>query len=369
MPTLCCDNEVVYDQPRGLWILQSLYINSSLTNGVVRLFVFRTLPSYSCSYTIDQAGTANNVLMDFPHIATSNNYLYLASNDIGGSPSQSARIRRINLDNMADCVTASISTYSWPNTTEGQRVWRPVQGATDVMYFAHHATTTSLRLFSWPETGASPTNVLRTLTATTFANPDCRGGTGNVDWTDSLWSNIVGFNLNGAAGRDWLAWYWNAGADATRPQGHSRGAVFTRATLALLAQPVIYNTTTCIGQVTVAMNKRGDIGMSLNYGGKSGGSGAAAQGYVGMDDAFTAGIGLPVTIYLVASGTHNRTDGRHGDYFSVRDYQPCNFFFNATQYALSGGTGVANVNSRYVEFGRGRDQKCYLRWDDFLATP
>ena len=112
-PTLCCDNEIVYDQARGLWILASLYINGAATNGVVRLFVFRTLPNYSCSYTIDQGG-ASNVLMDFPHIALSNKFLYLASNDIGGTPSQSARMRRFDLDQMADCVTVSSAHIHGP---------------------------------------------------------------------------------------------------------------------------------------------------------------------------------------------------------------------------------------------------------------
>ena len=113
----------------------------------------------------------------------------------------------------------------------------------------------------------------------------------------------------------------------------------------------------------------GDIGATLSYGGKAGGGGTAAQGAVGMDDEYTSGLGLIGTLFQVASGTDNRTDQRQGDYFTVRQHEPCDLWFNATNYALSGGTGVANVNSRYVEFGRGRDEKCWLRWKDILATP
>lgn len=307
--------------------------------------------------------------MDFPHIALSNKFLYLSSNDIPTSGSQNARMRRYDLDAMADCTSASGAVYAWPDTTEGQRVWRAVQGATNTMYWAHHATTTSFRIFSWPETVATPTNTTRTLTATTFANPDCRGGTTNVDWTDTLWSNIVGFNLNGTIGRDYLAWYWNAGADASHTQGHSHGAVFNKPGLSLAAQPVIWNAGYCFGQATVAMNERGDIGFSMSYGGKSGGAGSAAQGVIGMDDEYTSGLGNPGSLYVVASGTHNRSDQRHGDYFTVHQMEPCDMWFSATNYALSGGTGVANVNSRYLEFGRGRDEKCWLRWKDLLGTP
>jgi hypothetical protein len=67
------------------------------------------------------------------------------------------------------------------------------------------------------------------------------------------------------------------------------------------------------------------------------------------------GIGFFPSIALVASGTHNRTDQRYGDYFTTHQHNPCGNNWTATSYALSGGTGVANVNSRYVEFGRRRD--------------
>jgi hypothetical protein len=53
----------------------------------------------------------------------------------------------------------------------------------------------------------------------------------------------------------------------------------------------------------------------------------------------------------------------------VHPQEPCRLFFNATNYALSGGLSIANVNSRYIEFGRGRDQKCYDRWKSVFATP
>jgi hypothetical protein len=104
-----------------------------------------------------------------------------------------------------------------------------------------------------------------------------------------------------------------------------------------------------------ARNDRGDLGISTAVGGKLGGGGTAAQGYVGIADDFAGGIGFFPSIALVASGTHNRTDQRYGDYFTTHQHNPCGNNWTATSYALSGGTGVANVNSRYVEFGRRRD--------------
>jgi hypothetical protein len=53
----------------------------------------------------------------------------------------------------------------------------------------------------------------------------------------------------------------------------------------------------------------------------------------------------------------------------VRRHQPCDLAFVATHYALTGGTGVANVNARYIEFLRGRDNRCYTGWRDKVRIP
>jgi hypothetical protein len=372
-PSLCCDNDVVYDQARGVTFLSSLYLNSASTNGVVRIFVFRSINApFSCSYTFDQAGTADNILMDFPHLGLSNNFVYLSSNDIPTTGSQNARMRKINADNMADCVTATFSTFSVPSTSFGQRVWRPLQRARGTEYWAHFDNATTMRIYSWVDTGTTATSVTsttRTLTSTSFTNPDCRGGTGNFDWTDSLWGSITGFNVNGAVGGGRVAWYWNAGPDTSHTQGHVHGVVFNESGLSILAQPAVFNSGFCFGNPAIAANDRGDIGVSIAAGGMAGGGGSAAHGDVGMDDEFTSGIGSFATLFVTASGTANRSDQRFGDYFSVHPHTPCTLFFNATNYGLNGGTALSNVNSRYVEFGRGRDQKCYDRWKNLTPTP
>jgi hypothetical protein len=126
-----------------------------------------------------------------------------------------------------------------------------------------------------------------------------------------------------------------------------------------VAQPHIFNNTFCFGYPAVTANKRGDIGITIAAGGRAGGGGTAAQGFVGIDDEFTSGVGFFGTFSLTASGTHNRSDSRYGDYFTIHPYEPCEKWFTATNYALINGTGVANVNSRYIEFGRNQSKRCY----------
>jgi hypothetical protein len=125
----------------------------------------------------------------------------------------------------------------------------------------------------------------------------------------------------------------------------------------------------CWGYPSVTANKRGDIGISIAGGGKAGGGGTAAQGYVGIDDEFTSGVGFFGTLSLTASGTHNRSDGRFGDYFTILPYEPCEKWFTATNYSLSNGSAVINVNSRYVEFGRNQSFRCYKAHKDQFPTP
>jgi hypothetical protein len=363
---LCCDHDVVIDDARRVFFHSVLYTNGAQTNGVVRIFVRRTPPAASCAYDIDPAGTANNILPDYPHLGLTKRFLYLTINAL--STSSFARIYRFNIDQMADCVGAAFTTFTQPSTTFGQRVWVPAEGTNNIetMYWGQLDNTSTFRIFSWPETAAAPTSVTRAISTSTFSNPDCRGGVGNFDFIErsTAWT-ITGFRLRGVAapgalgGPGALAFYWNVGRDAQHTQGHVHAAAFSLAGLALVAQPHIFNNTFCFGYPAVTANKRGDIGITIAAGGRAGGGGTAAQGFVGIDDEFTSGVGFFGTFSLTASGTHNRSDSRYGDYFTIHPYEPCEKWFTATNYALINGTGVANVNSRYIEFGRNQSKRCY----------
>ena len=375
----CCDPDVVIDDARRVTFYSFLYTNADQTNGVVRIFVRPNINSANtCSYTIDPGGTANNILPDYPHLGLTKRYLYLTINAIPTSGFGYARIYRFNLDQMADCVTTSTASYTQSHSSPGQRVWVPAQGTNNIetMYWGQMDNSSLFRIFSWSESLAAPTSVTRAVTTSNFTNPDCRGGVGNFDFIErtTAWQ-ITGFRLRCAAapgsngGSGVLACYWNVGTDSLHPQGHVHSAVFNLSGLGLIAQPHIWNASMCWGYPSVTANKRGDIGISIAGGGKAGGGGTAAQGYVGIDDEFTSGVGFFGTLSLTASGTHNRSDGRFGDYFTILPYEPCEKWFTATNYSLSNGSAVINVNSRYVEFGRNQSFRCYKAHKDQFPTP
>lgn len=377
-PTQLGDHDVVIDDARRVVFHSALYVNSATTNGIVRIFVRRNIgPVTDCAYDIDPAGTANNILPDYPHLGLTKRFLYLTINALPTSGTGFARIYRFNIDQMVDCVNpVTTSSFTQSSSTFGQRVWVPAEGTNNIetMHWAQLDNTTTFRIFSWPEAAAAPNSVTRVISASTFTNPDCRGGINNTDWIErSTAFSIAGFHLRTAVapgalgGPGVLASYWNVGPDVPHTQGHIHAAVFNLSDLTLAAQPHIFSNTLCFGYPVVTANKRGDLGISLAAGGKAGGAGPAVQGFVGIDDEFTTGVGS-FDLVQVASGTHNPADARFGDYFTIHAYEPCEKWFTATSYALLNGTGVANVNSRYVEFGRQQSARCYRTHRDQIPA-
>ena len=89
---------------------------------------------------------------------------------------------------------------------------------------------------------------------------------------------------------------------------------------------------------------------------------------MGIDDEFTSGIGFFGTFIVTATGTHNRFDGRYGDYFTIHPYEPCEKWFSATNYGRL-STVLSGINSRYIEFGRNQSSRCYRAHRDQLPTP
>jgi hypothetical protein len=188
-PLDCCDNDVIHDRGRGVTFLSTLYVNNSLSHGVVRIFVFRNINTpANCSYDINPG---NAILPDYPHLGKSNNFLYLTLNNTGTGGQ--AQIRRFNIDQMADCVGTTTNIVNLNDrATVGQRVVTPAEGAQETQYFSWAENATQIRIWSWPEASAAPSSVLRTISASNYTNPDCRGGTLNNDFTDDLWASIHG---------------------------------------------------------------------------------------------------------------------------------------------------------------------------------
>lgn len=368
-PIQCCDNDMAYDEFTNTAFHSHLYVNSALTNGVVRIFVKdpANLSVTKCSYTIDPAGTANNILPDYPHIAVSNTKVYLTINALPTTGAGFARIYRFDETQMRNCQTTSTQTFTQNQGTIGQRVWVPAGGGdlrTNMMWVQHESAT-SMRIFNWNQSDAAPTSVVRTVASSVFSNPDCRGGTGNFDFIErSTATSIAGFRTRCtmASGVDQsepvlICYNHSAPNGSSRPHAYLRGTVFRISDRVLISQPDIFNTSHCWGYPAMSSNSRGNIGMAVAFGGRTGGGGTAVQGAVGIKKS-AAVVGSFIT---TASGVANRSDGRYGDYSTMERYHTCTAWFGGTTYAWdSSPVDAANdVNARWTEFGREGDLACY----------
>jgi hypothetical protein len=162
--------------------------------------------------------------------------------------------------------------------------------------------------------------------------------------------------------RDVVGFLWNVGADTAHPQGHIHGAVFDADTKNLVSQPHIFNSGFCFAFPDTAPTSRGHPAVILAFGGKSGGGGTAVRNGILLGDDSATGSGPFGSFVTVATGTHNPANSRYGDYLTIQQHEPCGLTMVAAGYVLSGGTGAANVQKRYIQFGRGRDQGCWNRW-------
>ena len=348
-----------------------MYLNSTQTHGVVRLYLKSSptaAPFCTWNFNYDAAFSSTPITPDFPHIGLTNNYLHLITNNIqNGTTWVGTSDYRLNIEDLIACgsVTLRNNFYNWKGTV-GQRVYKPAPGGKEVMYFGGPESSTQFRAFKWADTAASPTTVLSSMSTSNFTDPDCRGGNNNVDLISRVtaYSN-QGFTVSGAAGRmndqRFVAFYWNVGPDATsgHSQGHIHGVALAEGTLANIGNLAIFNSGMCWSFPAVNSNDRGDLGFAAAYGGRIGGGGGtatAAVPAVGISDDIsgtTPGV-APNPLYITASATDNST--RYGDYLTVRQVVPCSLAFSAATYAMSSATTPVR---KYTEFYRGRDSKCW----------
>jgi hypothetical protein len=141
---------VIVDPASRVFLKETLYINASETNGVVRVAVNRNPNAPNCFYDF-RSVSAPHVLTDYPHIGITKRYLWFSANEIGNSIAggQQAAMYRWTLDDIENCATTHGQVFTWSRNNDGQRVWVPAGGTanSETMYWAHNATSGVLRLF------------------------------------------------------------------------------------------------------------------------------------------------------------------------------------------------------------------------------
>jgi len=364
---VCCDQRVLSHPGSGLVLWYIQYRFSATTNtGGFRLAWARSRDQLRASnwssvyFSATAFGFPGNFL-DFPDIAVSNEFVYLATNVFtGGGAYQNSLVIRIATSNLVAGGNISAAFYRRSGGSgpmgggASYRFTQTYNGApSTTMFWASHNSTSSLRIFAWGDT------------ATARA--------GDVDRTIPTWTSGAG-SAPGPDGRDWIgfddhriatgyinplfsegAFLWTSNSNGgSRPQSYVRVQVFNPGDRSIRATEDVFSLTLDFAYPAVSINRIGHAGMVV-----SGGSSTTNVTTFAMlvDNYFGTFAGN--TIFSIAGGSNGAPSNRWGDYHSVvaNSVEPKTFI--GTGQVMSGGTAAANIVHRTVWFGR----------DDYTLAP
>ena len=219
-PEFCCDQDTIYDSSRDMFIW---YRAGMPSDGRFRLGTSSDTLSWNFYDLFPDSIDVPNSFWDFPQLALSNNYLYVAVNVFNNTLPYTwieTVMLKLNLDDLKSGAGLSGEVV----TSTDNFNFMPVQGAKDVMYFASHNSNSNIRLFSWDEATDSINYVDRDIIAwdeTSTGQSLCPGPDGS-NWcgrTDSRM--LAGWVANGTIG-----FMWNAKQGVSFPYPYIEGAEF-----------------------------------------------------------------------------------------------------------------------------------------------
>ena len=282
-----------------------------------------------------------NNWMDYPDLGVGNNFLYLSADQFGTG----LLVVRIPLDEIRRGVTININ-YTNPadsSTTYGSHV---SQNTGDEVFWAGHIDNATLQVFSWKED--SGTYFWRNVNVGNWPNNTISSVAPNsVDWLNKL-DNFPRFGVIGATRRNnevWFAWSASSGDGGhggfNFPHPHIQVVKIDLTNYNLIEQMQIWNPDHAFAYPSLATNSRGEVGISLGWGGNI----YYANNAVGI-------LGDFIVWYPELSDTATL---RWGDYVTARQSSPNSGLFAGFGYAIlkdSTVTAGYRFYPYYILFGR-----------------
>ena len=282
----CCDQLAYYEPSRDLfiWILQ--YSQGPTGDDAIRIAVANGAAGLAANtwHYWDLTTTQVNSPQDWfdqPKIGTSANYAYIEvskymklTNDGDGSV-----LYRIPLDTLKN--PAATLNFNWYQPTTFSPA--PVQRAGSTMYFGSHLTTTTLRLYAWPESSTSvgtadipnsnypqhfPYSCPKTGRSIATPSDWCprASGTGGYAHDDRINSGWV---ANGVIGFAWDASQGtvSGGARPSFKYPYVHVLRINEATKTRIDEPIIYSPSYAVEWPSLTANAAGDLGGAVMWGG------------------------------------------------------------------------------------------------------
>lgn len=366
----CCDQVVVYDPGRNAWFWLLQYSDHLV------LANSRDLVNW-CSYTWTPASFGSSGALDYNDLALTTNNIYIVSNipSAGGST-----IARLPIDPQLTC---SGFGYSYFTRTDLGFTWKPVSGATDVLYWGTNWFGTlgsSFRVFKWPENTGTVSWFNETL-GTTFAFFTRNSGQncGSQDGVVKNWCQFADSRVLGGArysdpnGTAQLVFSFNAnqGGPFGLPFPYTERVHFRESDFSYIGSDRLWSGNFAWQFMSLATGARGHIGMTVISGGGTGTGHLFPSGAVFLNDDVSPNQPWQGFFNAIGQGnacTDSRNGGfyRYGDYMTTRAYRPTNTAFLGYNYVLTANAGdcgsTAPVAAHEALFGRMRDRPGVNRW-------
>jgi Divergent InlB B-repeat domain/PASTA domain len=357
----CCDQSAYYDPSRDLyiWILQ--YLEDAAGNNAIRILIAKGSDQLAAGaftwwdVTPQAIGAPSGVWYDQPKVARSDNDFYMEVTGYSGSSFQGSVVYRFPLNDLAGGENLHYDYYHANTSSPGF-----IEGATSTMYFAGHVNSSTLRVYSWPESadasGIKPFDVQhhsypRTLpyqcprTGAPATSDWCQRPTGEGHYSHS--DRIMGgWIANGVIGFGWDAGQ-GKGDLRTFPYPYLHFVRIAASSMKLIDEPILWSDKYAFSFASVAPNRSGDLGGAVMYGGGSTYENCAIL----VHDGYTPASGFwELDSAQLSDADPNEPEG--GDYLSARPDPANPSGWAATCYALHGGGDGGNMQPYALSFAR-----------------
>ena len=338
MPDFCCDQDVIYDKNYKIFIWFRQGIKDA--NGENRFLLSvskdgQTWTSYSIHPTVVNQNWKNS-WWDYPHLAISNNKLYITSNMFDKSD---RFVRSVITQWDLKQLSLGTTVNFWYYFETNQFNYTPVQGATDTMYWAVHNTNAQMRIYKWTESTNTINIAVRNTPAFQWGPMSCPGPDG-INWCARSDSRI----LSGWINKGEIGFAWNVKQGGSFPYPYVHVVVFKESGLIYKSNPVLWSQKIAWMYPSFSPDSSGNIGFVAYYGGGSYYPSIA----VGI---INPGIGVPppYPAYSIVSGK-NGAD-KWGDYDRTRPLSGVGPIFEGSAVTLQGCTTGSCLEPRYFIFG------------------
>jgi hypothetical protein len=358
MPDFCCDQDVIYDRGRNLFLWYRQGRDSPSTNGNRVILAASTDEGQTwCQYELAPSflnpAWTSNADFDYPQLSLTNNNVYLMTGMRGeGTPPNV--VLRFSLDAMAGC--SGMTVVFW--LSNFSVFAGAVEGATTTMYFGdHQGLADSFRIYqqresetgiSWKDVSIPAWQLEEGAACPLNAAQNCCPSPDGTNWCLKSDSTIrAGWAANGAVG-----FMWDAKQGGPFPFPYVEGAIFDTRTFAYMRRAMLWSDTGALHYPHAGVNARGDVAVSLFYSSNK----AAATPHLAVMDDYSATSPGSWQVYRLFNGSQGSLGW--GDYIRTRAFEPSQLGWVTSVYTIQQGA----AEPLFYIVGRGRDIPSIENW-------